>query len=526
MAYGGVVAKIPYGEFGLLTDLPPSEIPPSALILADNVTLENGLMEKARGGLRYNNSALPSGVVSLFDWWPDDVTQRLIAVCANGSVYRDIGDRLFSGNTAIASGLGTLTPNTILVEGGRELAGRSKKLFFFPEGQGQVRVLDADGTALTEIANPAADWTAPNFPTSGVVHRNRLWAFMGQNAYASDTADHENFTTNYLAQPVFPGEGGALKMGYVYKGRLFAFKDGGFVYFLEDSDADDSNWVWRKLAGNFGLASPHSVLDALNDMLALNTTGTLTSYSATQAFGDIEAADSFRSAMIEQYVHSNLNKGGLSQAHTLYYPEKKQLYITYRQYAGPTNNTLIVFDLGRERPRITLTPKGVPQCLALRKDVHRIERPIYGDASGWVVLMDREDRTEGTAAFTGTFQTPALDFRSSGQELASVEKHFDFLQVEFIPAGVWNLSCDYFIDGKFVETLTFPMYVESDYLDEFELDSDRMLANHTKVCSRRLKGTGRNISFKFYQAGENQSFQIAGISVGFRPGADRQLRRT
>lgn len=526
MGYTGVAAKIPFGEFGLLTDLPPAEIPPSALILAENVTLENGLVEKARGGLRYNENVLPAGVAALFDWWPDSVTQRLIAACSNGSVYRDIGDRQFSGNSAIATGLGTLTPNTVFVEGGQETTGRSKKLFLFTEGLNQIKVLTADGTSFATIANPATDWTTPKFPKIGVVHRNRLWAFQGYNTYASDSADHENFTSNYLSQPIFPGEGGEIKGAYVFKGRLFAFKDGGFVYFLEDSDTDDSNWFWRKLSGNFGLASPHSVLDALNDMLAVNTTGTLTSYTATQALGDIESADMFRNAMIEQYVHTNLNKGGLSQLHSLYYPEKKQVYLTYRASSGSTNNTMIVIDLGRDKGRITTAPKGTPQCLALRKDVHRIERPIYGDASGWVVLMDREDRLEGGSAFTGTFQTSALDFRAFGQEMSSVEKHFDFLQVEFIPAGVWNLSCDYYIDGKYIETLTFPMYIDADYLTEFELDEDRMRSEHSKFVTKRLKGTGRNISFKFYQAGSNQSFQIAGITVGFRPGSDRQLRRS
>jgi len=526
MAYDGMAIKIPFGAMGLLTDMAPGDIPPSALIRAENITLENGVIEKARGGLRYNLSALPAGIVALVDYWPEPLVQRTIAVTSAGSVYRDIGDREFSGGTAIATGLGTLTPNTQFIVAGAETSGAEKKLFLLTEGLNQLKVLTADESTFANVSTPATDWVTPHFPKVAVVHRNRLWVFMQHTAYASSSGDHEIFTTNALIQPIYIGEGGEIVGAYVFKGRLFAFKDGGFVYYLNDQDTDDANWYWLKLAGNFGLASPHGVFDALNDLIAINTTGTATSYSATQAFGDIESADIFRNNKIERFIHANLNKGGLSSAHTLYYPEKKQAYITYRQSSNAVNNTMICMDVGQDTPRITLNPKGTPNCLALYKDIYGVERPMYGDNSGYVILMDREDRLEATAAFTATFQTPALDFRFADPGLGSVEKHFDYLAVEFIPSGNWNLSCDYYIDGKFIETLSFPMYVDPDYLTEFELDEDYLPAEHTNHVSRRLKGTGRNISFKFYQAGSNQSFQVAGITVGFRAGSNRQLRRT
>lgn len=526
MAYGGVAVKIPLGSMGLFTDAAPGDIPPSALIRAENITLENGVIEKAKGGLRYNLSALPAGIVALADYWPDTLTQRTIAVCADGTAYRDIGDRLFSGNVAITSGLGALTPNTQLIEAGAETSGSPKKLFLLTEGKNQLKVLSGDGTSFSDVSSPAVDWVTPNFPTVAIVHRNRLWVFMEHTAYGSDSGNHENFTTNALIQPIYVGEGGRIIGAYVFKGRMFVFKDGGLVYFLNDEDPDDANWYWLKLAGNFGLASPHAVFDALNDMIAVNTTGTATSYTAVQALGDVESADIFRNARMERYVHTNLNKGGLDTIHTLYYPEKKQAFMTYRQSAGANNNTMICIDLGQDAPKMTVNPKGTPNCLTLYKDTYGIQRPMYGDASGYVILMDREDRLEATAAFTSVFQTPALDFRNADGALANVEKHFDFLSVEFIPAGNWNLSCDYFIDGKFIETLSFPMYVDPDYMDEFELDEDYLQAEYANSISRRLKGTGRNISFKFYHSGSNQSFQVTGITVGFRPGSDRQLRRT
>lgn len=526
MGYEGVAVKIPFGNMGIVTDMAPADLPPSSFIRAENITLENGLVEKARGGLRYNTNALAAGIIAAVDYWPDVLVQRTIAVCSNGSVYRDIGDRLFSGGTAIASGLGTLTPNTQLIIAGAETSGAAKKLFLLTEGLNQLKVLSGDGTSFANVSTPAADWVTPNFPKVAVVFRNRLWVFMQHTAYASNSGNHEVFTTNALIQPIYIGEGGEVIGAFVYKGRLFAFKDGGHVYYLNDENESDTYWYWQKLAGNFGLASPHGVLDALDDMIAINTTGTATSYSAVQSLGDVESADIFRNAKMERFVHANLNKGGLRSIHTLYYSEKKQVFMTYRSGSNSTNNTMICIDINDQAPKMMTLPKGTPNCLFLRRDVYGIDRPAYGDNSGYIILMDQEDRLEATAAYTATFQTPALDFRFADPTLGSVEKHFDHLTVEFVPQGNWNLSCDYFIDGKLIETLTFPMYVDPDYTDEFELDEDYLPAEHTNQVTKRLKGTGRNISFKFYQAGSNQSFQVAGISVGFRPGANRQLRRT
>ena len=525
MAYAGIFAKIPLGDYGLVTDAPPAALPPGSFIQCDNVSFENGLLEKARGGLRWNENALPAGVVSIWDWWPDTATQRLIAVTSAGSVYRDIGDRLFSAGVAIATGLGNLTPNTVLVEGGQETALRDKKLFFFSEGQSQVQVLTADGTALTEITAPAADWTSANYPKVGLIHRNRLWAFLGQRSYASNTGDHEEFTTGFLTDSIFPGEGGAVIGAYVFKGRMFAFKDGGFVYYLDDSAADSSSWFWRKLASNFGLASPHGVLDALNDMLAANTSGTVTSYVATEKLGDIESADLFRNTKIERFIHNQLNKGGLKEMHSLYYPEKKQVFFTYRKSSQLSNDTLVIVDVGNPAPRIYTQTKGTPQCLALRKDVYGVDRPMYGSYDGYVVLMDREDRLEATGAYTMLAQTSAMDFRHIDPNLATTEKHFDSLSIEFVEEGKWDLEVDYYIDGKFVETLTYPMFIDPDYLGEFELNEDLLPYAHAKGRTKRLKGTGRSISFVFRQAGSNQNVQIAGVTVGLRPGTDRQLRR-
>ena len=523
MAYPGNLATIQLGEIGLLTDLPPGQIPPGALIKANNISFETGMISKARGSLRYNTQVLPAAIVGLHDYWPDIVTQRLIAACTDGKIYRDTGDRLFSGATAIATGLGTLTPKCMFVEGGNETAGRDKKLFFF-SGTAQLKVLEGDGVTFADVDDPAADWTTPNFPKFGFVHANRLWAFMGQRSYASDSGDHEDFDTNYLTQAIFPGEGGDLIGGFVFKGRAFVFKEGGFVYYLEDSNEDSSLWFWRKLASNFGLASPHGILQAINDMVAVNESGSPISYNAVDSLGEIESGDVLRLLQIENYFRETTSMSGLSELHCVYYEAKKQAFFTYRNSSRATNNKLLHIDFNKQNPRAAFWDKDQADCLALYKDVHRIQRPIYGSADGYVYLMDREDRLVGGSAFTGEFKIGHTDFRWLGDGLATKNKLFDNLSVEFKPQGAWDLSVDVYIDGYFSETINFSMAVADDGMDDFTLDLDPLGREETQTVVKPLHGSGRRISFHCRQSGSNQNFEIASLTIGFRISAEQATR--
>jgi hypothetical protein len=519
MAYEGITAPIVLGSLGLYTDNSPSDLPPSALIEAKNVTLERGMVQKAPGSLIYNTSDQLSGSVqAIHDWWPETHLQRMIALTDAGNIYRDIGDRTFTSATAIKTGMGAVTPNSMFVEGGHETALAPKKLFLFTDGLRQLQVLEGDGVTFTDVGSPAADWTTPNFPRVGVHHRARMWAFMKQRAYASSTGSHENFVSDNLTQSIYPGEGGDIIGAYVFKGRLFAFKEGNFVYFLDDSAADDANWFWKKLSNNFGLAAPNAVFDSLNDMIAGNSSGTATSYTATDALGDVESADLFRSANMEQYLRANLSTAGINVMHTIYYEAKKQAFFTYRSTYKNNNDMVIVMDLNKENPRISFWVKGTPQCLAQRKDKDGIPRPMYGSSDGYVHFMDYEDRLEGAASYEGAFRTAYTDFRGVDPKLMTMQKHFDFLWLEFKEEGPHSVSVDVFIDGVFIETLTVPMNAEGTYLDSFLLDTDRLSESLTQSLPKPLHGTGRRISFRVYNSGSNESFQIASITVGFRPG--------
>lgn len=525
MAYQGIKAKIPLGEFGLLTDIAPDKVPPGALIQAKNVCFLNGCVQKAPGSIRWNETALSAGIVATHFWQPDLVTERFIAVTSAGDIFKG-RDRQFGSaiNSTISS---VLTPNCVFSEGGAETAGRGKKLFLFTGGATNPYVLSGDGTAFATISNPNSDWTSTGtFPKFGVVHRNRLWAFAGQISYASDSGNHENFQTANLTDPVYPGEGGELRGAAVFKGRLLAFKDGGFVYMLNDTSTSENDWYWQKIGSNFGLAAPNAIAEVLDDLVAGNTSGTINSYAATEKLGNVEAADIIQNMQFESYLRANTSKVGVQTQHLLYYSEKKMLFATYRSAYYTYNDMLIAFDFGRlNRARPSLWVKGYPQCLAIYKDVNQIERPMYGDKDGYLHLMDAEDRLEGTASYTGAFQIPHLDFSHLGDQFASQEKHFDFLSVNYVPESSGDLSCDYYIDGRYIETITFPMIqYTKPKLGTMTLGTDRLAQANTETVTRKISGTGRTFSAYFYNSGSNQSFQIPSITVFFRPGSDKAMQ--
>lgn len=108
--------------------------------------------------------------------------------------------------------------------------------------------------------------------------------------------------------------------------------------------------------------------------------------------------------------------------------------------------------------------------------------------------------------------------------MAAKNKSFDFLAVEFIPQGSWNLEVDVYIDGTFSETINFLMDVRDDGLGSFTLDTDPLGREETQTIQKPLHGSGRRISFHCKQSGSNQNFALASLSVGFRVSGEQAFR--
>lgn len=328
MAYTGTSIPIPLGQLGLRTDDAMTSLPPNALILANNISLFSGVVEKSRGSTIYNpDDVLTAAVVAVFDWWPDSTSQRLIAVTADGKIWRDTGDTTFSSQTPIDDLAVTVSTDAHIVSGGQEEAGNNKKLFILT-GAAQIQVIDGDGSSTTDISAPSPDWTSGDYPTFGIQYQGRL-CVSGSTAdphrlYFSTLTDHEDFTTGSPPTfAVFPGESDGILCTAVYRGLLFIFKRPFGVYILDGRDPNSANWTVTRYSDSFGVDSPHSIAQILTDLVAANSFGSYTSLQASDAFGDFEAGDIASNNLIENYLRSIFNNNGIPFAQCIYYPEKK-----------------------------------------------------------------------------------------------------------------------------------------------------------------------------------------------------------
>ncbi len=540
MGYEGIVAQIPIGNRGLMTDVAPGQVPYDCLTKVLNCDYGLGYVQKAPGAITYNTSALSAGIVALLDYWPNTYKQRMFAATSDGKIYRDKGDKGFSLGVAIATGLGTLTNKSQFVVGGNETSGADKKIFFFSGGLNQVKVCSGDNATFASISNPAADWPNPtassnpqsNFPNFGLIHRGRLWAFAKSQAYASTTASHEDFqTTGTLLNNVGPGEGGDIVGAFVYKQKLFVWKQGDLLYILNDTDSTASNWYFSKFGEGLGISSWHASCQVLDDLHIGNITGSLTSFKATQAYGDFSQADLFKGARVSKFFLENTTPLGNQFQHSLFYGAKGLALFTARTKGRQNNDALIQVDYSEaDLPKYGLWTHLRPDCLTFRRDTHDILRPMYGASDGFVYLMDREDRSVGPmgsgVAYTGEFRTADLDMRHIDPSLVHKNKQWDHLGVTFQEEGNYQLSVDIWIDGRFRETINFSQTEDTNYAGAFVLGATGSVTGglDEKTIWKSLHGMGRRITFRCYNSGNNQNFKVSMLSVGFRPGAEQATR--
>lgn len=528
MSYSGQIFRIPLGTKGMMPDEVQTRVPFDALMEARNISFLNGLLEKEPGSIRWNVSSLGSSIVAHTDFWPDDVSQRVCAVTADGRIHKFIDN----AQSVVLGPAGALDAQSLtlatdkppcLVTGGAENGG-ARKLFLFT-GTSQVQVVEGDATARYDMTKPALDWSAGSFPTAGCIHAGKLAAWGNKNfphqLYLSNSLDHEDFQTAGAATffPVFPGEGERILGCYNFKGRLFIFKFPYGVYYLEDSDPNVINWRVVKMSGTFGAASAFSFVEGLDDLYVANAQGSVTQMSATLNFGSMQMGNILRNLRNESYMRKITARFGYLKRYGLWYEDKKQAFFTYQSAGGVRNDLMLVVDFNDvSSPKISWSDKDQANCLALVKDTLGVPRPSYGSSDGFIYTMDRPTFSVAGAAYTGVFKTINHDFGSADPSLAEREKLFDFLEVTFEESGAWDLTVDVYIDNYFSETLSIPM-TKNGHLSDFQLN----VPGHATALGRSpqsfrvpLHGKGRRIAFKCSNSGLLQDFKVSELGVYFR----------
>lgn len=549
MAYKGQTILIPLGFSGLISDLPQSRMSPGSLIEAKNVSLYNGYCEKSPGSRIWNrtnqNGPTTVGPIqAIAEYFPAPKSQRILVLSKDGTVskFHDRFNKVVlqrednPGEALKVRKTGHITP------AGGEMVGTEKKAFIFSGGD-QVQVIHGDEDTFSEISDPSPDWT-DSYPTFGLIYRSRLWCFGNSSApdflYASEEGNQENFVipSNVLVTSpklfdVFAGEGSGISAAFVFKSKLFVCKNPTGLYVLNDDDPNPDQWYFTRVNSDFGVASSHSIVQIFDDTFAFNAQGTITSVSAAFQFGDIESADVFTKLKVERYFREALSGRGLEETHSLYYPDKKQVFFTFRSKSGQKQDRILVMDLSAGQPQMTVLDKDEPNCLASIQDLSGISRPVYGSDDGniyeldcantWVQETDSYNYKTGQSpqltAYEFVAQTPHMDFSFADPALGMKTKKFDFLEIAFQPTGNWNVLVDVYIDSEFVETIQFNLNRDLPLAD---VEYAKSVNNNQTGYGTILTNPGKFFDEVVLTNKSNLGFSIIGIQNQWSPSSPSQ----
>ena len=528
----GEIFPIPIGQGGLVGTKDQQSIQPDKLIIARNISYEGLTLQKEGGAAKYNSSAISGAptVLGGWDWWPTDGTQRMVVVLSDGTIKKDSGSGAFG--TTLASGLTMTSVVPFFVEGGKEAAAGNRKLFIYT-GKNAVQVLSGDGATTAAIATPPADWSGSNQPTFGLIHEGRQWGAGNLNdphrVYYSTTTNHEDMTgAGSGSISVYPGEGEKLVAGLSFKGLVILWKYPTGIYIIDTTDPSATNWKVRRLSRSVGGASPQCWVEVDNDVIFCDPTLNWHLLSAVQEFGDAAASNITRKDDIYAFIQANFSLSRSPFVKGLYYAAKREAHFAVSGTGESVNNVRFVLDFNRNDGalRFRYSDRDKPESIWLRKDTNNVQRVVIGDNAGFVWKLDEASKSKDGAAYSGSFQTPHLDFSYVDPKLSTVRKIGQFLECVVTPTGNWNLTVDAYWDGVLVQTLQFNMGSSGAVLGSFVLGTDKLAGSQIINRKRRLVGSGRRLSLAGTNGGVNEDFSVGHFMLHCLIGDERLGRDT
>lgn len=529
MASKNIKIPIPLGTDGLVGSSNMSEIPPTALTEALNVSYYGGVISKAGGSAKYNSTAI-SGTPTILagsDWNLSGSIQRMIVYTDAGTLLKDSGAGAFA--TTLKSGLSTAPTNSpMLIRGGAESQGRNRKLFIF-NGANPVQVLSGDGTTTTDLASPPADWTGANQPVFGFIHDNRLWGGGNSNdahrVYYSLAADHEDFLTSDAGSlSIYPGEGEYLVAGVSFKNAAFLFKYPQGIYAVDTTDPAISNWVIYSLTKDVGVAGPDCITKFDDKLLLMDTTGSFYIIEETDSAGQFSLVPISPSKDMNLFVKNNVNLDAsvLAKVQSVFYSLKREAHFAVPYLGSSVNNRDLIVDLNRQNPRFRWNDKDTCVSLWLRKNSSGQLAPVCGDNAGFVWKLDQDTKSKDSSGYLSEFRTADTDFSYFDQQLASIRKNGQFLELVFNSVGSWNVDIDLYWDSIYYDTIVASMGIKGEGLGSFTLDTDVLAGAAATTTVNKISGAGRRFSIKVRNQNANEDFSLSKAFIHVTAGDERE----
>lgn len=529
MSFSERIVRLPLGTGGLNASDNPSSVGPNELVQADTITFDGDTIHKEGGASKFTDSQLtdsggsPVSIIAGIEYTPSPTVSRQIILTSEGKCLKDDGSAGTFG-TSLATGL-TVGDAAVFIQGGKEAAGSDTHLFLMT-GSDAVQVLDADGTAMADIATPPADWTGTSQPTVGAIHEGRLWGAGNSNdphrVYYSTTSDHEDFGgTGSGSISVYPGSGAKIVGLASFKGWLVVFKWPQGIYAVDTTAVSDSNWKVRQISTGIGVAGPGAVEVVEDDIYFINQNGFWQSVSAVEAFGSMGSRNLFDAQHMRKFIDEDVNWGGQEEkARIVYNPGRREIHASYVQ-AGQTDSSLrLVGDLNGDSLRFRPSTRDAPVSLWITGTGGTAE--VYmGDDDGHVWVLDQEDRNKDGSGYNSIFRTANTDLGWADKSLSTVRKRGQFLELEAVPRGNWDLTVEVFWDDVLTDTISYNLGTTGAGLGSFVLGTDKLASSVVFNTRRRLFGEGRRISIKCSNEGADQDFAVTGFLLGFGLGTGR-----
>jgi len=495
---------------------------PEQLIVANNLTYEDGTVQKEGGAAKYNSTAITDApsILGGHDWWPTESTQRVVVLLSDGKLRKDTDGGGFTVTLKSGLSVGDVIPN--FVDGGKEAAAGNRKLFIFTQ-KNVVQVLSADGATTGDITTPPADWSGTNQPRCGVAHEGRIWGAGNANdphrAYYSDTGDHEDFTGGVSGQiSVYPGQGQYIAAMLSFRGGLLVFKYPRGIYLIDTSSTTVANWRVDLITDKIGSASPRAAVIIDNDIVVFDPSGSIHLVSAAQEFGDIATSDISTTARMDTWIRENLNVGQLALTQGIYDGARKALHFAAPGAGSTVNTRRLVLEFS-DTIRFRSADRDTAVSMWMRRDTTTgVLGPVYGDNAGFMWLMDQDVRSKDGVGYNGEFQSPHYDLSHIEPSLGTVRKHGKALELVVEPAGNWNLNVDILWDGDLSETVTFNMGITGASLGSFVFGTDKLAGDQVITKRRRIVGSGHRISIVGRNSGAGENYSIGRFYLHFKAG--------
>ena len=578
VGYQGEIAGVRCGVGGLSVNLNPSQILLKNVIQAEGVVFRQDHWRKEPGTVLFGVNTHPSGadrqVVALFDYHPTDSVQRIVSLMGDGKVYYTNANPGNSGdpgaNVFATQNSGSGTTFGLWVAGGQEAGtGSARKLFLFRSNEG-LSVIHGDMTNFLAVSNPATDWISGGAnahpPICGVINGaaittasgggGRLVAAGNDNnphmLYISRANNQEIFddtdatvATNSQLLSVFPGVGQRIFALRNYQGFVVVFKypKGIFLADLRDPDPTTGNWIVTQVSDQVGIApSPYAALQLENDILFMGSDAQFYLLSAILSTSRGEtpmALDNLgMDLQIYQFLLNAFNRNELANIQSVYQPFWQTAHWALAGPSSTNNDTRFLFEfnaVGRQggEIRFSYSFRDKPSSLALHRDPDdQVDKPMFGDYLGDIILMEQEPRTAWDGAnYPMRIQTPHSNFGEFESQFydkfvafTNRNKLWENIEFEYVPFTDATITVTVFVDGNFKARFPVHLFAGGKPLGFSDSDTAAFIIGDSLLAAgvvrsevKTLKvGSGRRISFLIENLNPGEDIALTAFYVGLR----------